>query len=115
MPRLSLILSVLFLFSVTAIAQTEKLKIVSKPNPSYTAQAREAGIEGKVVLRVAFLKDGKIGKIVDITKEKRDVLSSYGLTGQAIDAAKKIRFEPKKVDGVAVTAISQIEYDFDIY
>lgn len=61
------------------------------------------------------MKDGKIGKIVDITKDKRDVLSSYGLTGQAIDAAKKIRFEPKKVDGVAVTVVIHVEYDFDIY
>jgi len=39
----------------------------------------------------------------------------YGLTEQAIAAAKSIRFEPAKKDGVAITKIKQIDYSFTLY
>jgi hypothetical protein len=38
-----------------------------------------------------------------------------GLTQSAIDAARQIKFEPKKVNGVAVSVAQEMSYNFNIY
>jgi hypothetical protein len=38
-----------------------------------------------------------------------------GLTDQAIAAAKGIRFQPQRVNGVAKTTTKVVEYSFAIY
>jgi TonB family protein len=62
-----------------------------------------------VRLRVTFLASGQIGSVSPVSG------LSYGLTEQAIAAAKQIRFEPAKVNGVPQTVTKQIEYSFSIY
>ena len=86
-----------------------KLQILSKPRPGYTALARENNTEGTVVLRVTFLPSGKIGSIEPV-KSLPD-----GLTEQAIEAARRIRFEAPTVDGQPMTVVKSIEYTFSIY
>lgn len=84
-------------------------RILSKPNATYTETARRNQISGTVRLRIQFLSTGEIGEIVPIT-ELPD-----GLTDQAIAAAKGIRFQPQRINGVAKTTTKIVEYSFAIY
>jgi TonB family protein len=91
------------------VGVTQGLKILSKPRPGYTDTARQANIQGTVILRVTFLASGQIGSIAPVKG-----LPS-GLTEQAIAAARKISFEPAKRNGIGQTVSRQIEYTFSIY
>jgi protein TonB len=88
---------------------TSPLKILSKPRPGYTDAARQANVQGTVLLRVTFLASGQVGNISAVKG------LSNGLTEQAIAAARRINFEPAKVNGVAQSITRQIEYTFSIY
>ena len=85
------------------------LKILSKPRPGYTDEARLSGIQGTVILRVTFIASGEVGKIEVV----KGLLG--GLTERAIAAARKITFEPVMVNGKPITVTKQIEYAFYIY
>ncbi|HEY8560661.1 MAG TPA: energy transducer TonB [Pyrinomonadaceae bacterium] len=91
------------------VGPTEGVKILSKPRANYTDAARQAQVQGKVVLRVTFSANGSIGAI--------SVISGLGngLTEQAIAAARGIRFEPAKKAGVPVSVSKPVEYSFTIY
>jgi TonB family C-terminal domain len=90
-------------------AVTTALNILAKPRASYTDEARQNNVQGVVRLRVTFLASGQIGSISPVST------LPYGLTEQAIAAARNIRFEPKKVNGVAQSSVKQVEYSFSIY
>lgn len=85
------------------------LVIVTKPRPGYTDEARLSNIQGAVILRVTFLRNGGIGSI-SVVKDL-----SMGLTERAVIAAKKIAFLPATVDGKPINVTKQIEYTFSIY
>ena len=87
---------------------TENYKILSKPKAAYTPQARAKGIEGTVRLKVILLSSGEIGRIIPAKR------LSYGLTEQAMEAARNIKFKPKRVDGMPKSAIATVEYRFEI-
>lgn len=91
------------------VGPTVGVKILSKPRANYTDSARENVVQGKVVLRVTFLASGQIGTIIAVSG------LPYGLTEQAIVAARAIRFEPAKQGGVAVSVTKTIEYSFTIF
>lgn len=93
---------------VTA-GETMPLKIISKPKADYTKEAREKSAQGTVTLRVTFLASGQIGDITPING------LPYGLTEQAILAARQIRFEPALSNGIPVTQTQQIQYAFTLY
>jgi TonB family protein len=86
-----------------------KLKIISKPVPAYTQAARDSDVSGTIYLRVEFLASGAIGKVSPLNS------LPYGLTEQAVNAARKIKFEPQTIGGVAVTIVKAVEYSFTIY
>jgi TonB family protein len=88
---------------------TSALQITSKPRPGYTDAARQNNIQGTVILRVTFLGSGQIGSISTVKGLPN------GLTEQAIAAARRISFIPKKIDGIGQTVTRQIEYTFSIY
>lgn len=88
---------------------TQDLRILSKPKPGYTDAARQNNVTGVVRLRVTFSANGSIAGITPVGG------LPYGLTEQAISAARSIRFEPKKIDGVPQTVTKVIEYSFTIY
>jgi len=88
---------------------TQALAITGKPRPGYTDSARQANIQGTVILRVTFLGSGQIGSISPVKGLPN------GLTEQAIAAARRISFKPKMVDGVPQSVTKQIEYTFSIY
>jgi protein TonB len=91
------------------VGVTQGIKILSKPRPGYTDAARQANIQGTVILRVTFLASGQVGGISAVKGLPN------GLTEQAIAAAHRISFEPAKVNGQAQSVTKQIEYTFSIY
>ncbi len=92
-----------------AAAVTEPFKIISKPRPGYTDAARQNQVTGVVRLRVQFLASGQVGSVSPVSGLPN------GLTEQAIAAAKSIKFEPMKKNGVPVGTTKVIEYSFTIY
>jgi len=87
----------------------EAVVVISKPRPGYTESAREKNVQGRVLLRVTFYRNGGIGGISVIKELPR------GLTEAAIAAAKRIAFLPATSDGKPYNVTKQIEYTFSIY
>jgi len=87
----------------------EKARVISRPEPRYTEEARENLVEGTVVLRAVFSATGEVTII--------RLMSGlpYGLNGSAIEAAQQIRFKPAFRDGRAVSQYIQIEYNFSLF
>ncbi len=85
------------------------IKIISKPRANYTNEARANSVQGKVLLRVIFKADGTIGTIGVISG------LSDGLTEQAINAAKGIKFKPATRGNVPYSVTKPVEYTFTIY
>jgi TonB family protein len=83
--------------------------IISKPKAVYTEAARENDVEGTVRLKVVLLASGQVGSITPVTR------LPFGLTEQAVAAARRIEFEPARVNGVPVSKSVTIEYGFSIY
>lgn len=92
-----------------AVGPTTKVKILSKPSVKYTDEARKNGTQGTVVLRVTFLANGSIGPISTVRGLPN------GLTEQAIAAARSIRFEPARQNGIPRQSVIPIEFSFRIY
>ena len=86
-----------------------KARIVELPQPRYTKAARKNGIAGTVVLKVVFSKTGEVTNI--------RVVSGLpdGLTEQAIEAAKKIKFTPATRNGKPASMWMQLEFNFSPY
>ena len=108
------VLLVLCFFGLSAVAHAQKgvnkpLKLLTKPRAEFTEQARAGNIQGEVELEVTFKKSGEIGKI-KILKPL-----SAGLTENAVEAAKKIRFEPEIRNGKPVTIKRKQVYTFRLY
>lgn len=75
---------------------------------AYPADAKQLGIEGKVVLDVEVLPDGRVGEVVIITG------LGHGLDEAAQRALKRCKFAPAEVDGQAVGTRIQYVYTFVI-
>lgn len=88
---------------------TTKIRVLSKPEPSYTEQARLAGLTGTVILRAVFAVDGRVRHILVIKSLPN------GLTEQAVEAAKRIKFTPATSNGRPVSMFVQLEYNFNLY
>lgn len=84
-------------------------RVISKPEPQYTEEARRNQITGTVVLRAVFSRTGQVTNIQAIQK-----LGS-GLTEKAIAAARQIRFVPATRSGQPVSMYMQLEYNFNLY
>jgi TonB family protein len=88
---------------------TERARVLAKPEPQYTEDARRNQITGSVVLRVVFSRAGEVTNIRAINA------LPFGLTERAIAAARQIRFRPATKDGRAVNVYMQLEYNFNLY
>ena len=88
---------------------SERAVITSKPEPSFTEEARRAGVTGIVRLRAVLAFDGRV-RNVHIVKRLR-----FGLTEKAVAAARGIKFKPARVNGVPVSQWVTLEYNFNIY
>jgi TonB family protein len=88
---------------------TTKPRILEKPEPQYTEEARRHQIRGIVVLRCVFSANGRVTNIVPIRGLR------YGLTRKAMNAAYGIKFIPATKDGHPVSMYMQLEYNFNLY
>jgi TonB family protein len=88
---------------------TQRARVLFKPEPQYTEEARKNSITGTVILRVVFSRTGEVTNI-------RAMQSLQGgLTGKAIAAARQIRFVPATRNGQPVSMYMQLEYNFNLY
>jgi TonB family protein len=84
-----------------------KARLISKQEPPYTSDARKNNISGTVILKAVFSKTGEVTNIRVVSG------LPYGLTDQAIKAAKGIKFIPATKDGQPVSMWMQLEYNFN--
>jgi len=84
-------------------------RIIFKPEPRYTEEARRNSVTGTVVLHALFAETGQITRI-SVVKGL-----PYGLTERAIAATRLIQFEPAELDGKKVAYLMEFVYNFDLY
>jgi TonB family protein len=90
-------------------AVTTKARLLSKPEPVYTEEARNSRITGTVILKAVFASDGTVGHILVVQA------IGGGLTERAVRAARRIKFVPATLNGKAVSMFMQLEYNFNLY
>jgi TonB family protein len=95
--------------SSTSMTTALRPKILYREKATYTEAARDAGVQGKVVLLVVFADEGVLKYILVLQG------LSHGLTEQAIAAARKIRFDPAMIDGKPRSVIGSLEFTFNLY
>jgi len=88
---------------------TQKVRILEKGEPTYTEGARKYSIQGTVILRAVFSKNGDVTNIHVVRK------LPHGLTQQSIKAARAIRFTPAMKDGQPVSMWMELQYNFNLY
>lgn len=94
---------------LTNTGQTTPLSLSAKPRANYTDFARFYEISGLVRVRVTFSATGEIGAVTPLTK------LPFGLTSQALEAARGIRFAPAMKNGQPYSVVKMVEYHFTIY
>jgi protein TonB len=121
-PLISTLLAVIILTPITFAAQgpqppapqqasasTTKPKFISGRDPEYTESAREARIEGTVILTLSVNEKGKV------TAVKVQNGLDKGLDQKAVKAAKKWKFEPATENGKPVATDVNVSVDFRLY
>lgn len=88
---------------------SSKARVLSKPEPQYTEEARKNQVTGTVVLRAIFTSGGQVTGIRAVSGLPN------GLTERAIAAARNIKFVPATKDGRPVSMHIQLEYNFNLY
>jgi protein TonB len=87
----------------------QRARLLSKPEPQYTDEARKNQITGTVTLRVIFSSAGEVVQIRAVNT------LPFGLTERAIAAARQIKFLPAMKGGQPVSVFMQLEYNFHLY
>lgn len=105
MKKFLLLILFASLFCGFAFAQESKpLKIISQPNPELPKDYGTLDAQGMILFRVEFLANGEIGKVSPVNS----FIAS--LDQNALEAAKKIKFEPVTKNGEPVTVHKVISY-----
>jgi TonB family protein len=87
----------------------QRARLLTKPEPQYTEEARRNQISGTVELRVVFTSTGEVAQIQALRT------LPFGLTEKAIAAARLIKFVPAMKGGRPVSVHMQLEYNFNLY
>ena len=99
-----LLMAVLALFASAANAHTVPACITRQPAPTILPDDPPHAT-GTLIVRVELLADGTVGTITVV----KDIVD---LSEAVIEAARKIEFIPKRVDGTAVDSYRQVEYPY---
>ena len=85
--------------------QVQAAKSWHQPQPVYPPLARQARIQGKVVLHAIIDKDGRVSQL--------EVVSGHPLLVQAaLDAVKQWRYQPTMLNGEPVEVDTTITVNF---
>lgn len=87
----------------------QRARLLQKPEPQYTEEARRNQVTGTVTLRAIFASSGEVVQIRALNT------LPFGLTDRAIAAARQIKFVPALKNGHAVSVRMQLEYNFNLY
>lgn len=87
----------------------QRARVLFKPEPQYTEEARRNQVTGTVTLRVVFSSNGEVVQIRAVHT------LPFGLTERAITAARQIKFVPAIKGGHPVSMFMQLEYNFNLY
>lgn len=88
------------------VMQADALKFVtSRPQPEYSAVAKQMKIAGRVEIEVVIATDGGIESVKALSGNPL-------LTGPTVTALKKWKFNPIVLDGAAVKAVTTFSFDF---
>ena len=87
----------------------QRARLLAKPEPQYTEEARRNQVTGTVTLRCVFSSAGDVVQIHTIQT------LPFGLTERAIAAARQIKFIPAMKGGHPVSVWMQLEYNFNLY
>jgi TonB family protein len=94
--------------AVLRLTQEEALKAaVAKPQPDYPPIARQLKLQGRVELEVSIGLSGSVDGAKILT-------GNPALTGAAVNAVKRWRFEPFLADGKAVRAVAILVFTFKL-
>jgi TonB family protein len=94
--------------AVPALAPMTPVEILSKPVPTYTAEARDLKLEGEVLLEVNFSADGT----PNILRVVRGL--GHGLDEAAVKAAQRIKYKPAKREGQPVDSVAMLHVVFQL-
>ncbi len=86
-------------------AEAQQKKLVHQVQPVYPDVAKQAGMQGTVVLKVFVGKEGNVQGV--------KVLSGDSVLAQAaVDAVRQWRYQPTVVDGVPVNVVTTVTVEF---
>lgn len=88
--------------------EVQPVRILAKPDPVYTAEARALRLEGDVAVEALFTADGRVVEI----RVLRGL--GHGLDEAAVAAVRAIEFEPARRAGVAEDARLRLTVRFQI-
>ena len=82
-------------------------KVLSQPGPAYPAVARAAGIQGLVRLEAVITKDGTV-------RDLKVLSGNQVLAEAALDAVRRWRYQPAKLDGEPIEVRTDIDVHFKL-
>ena len=85
----------------------QALKLVRMVRPQYPPEAKQAGIEGTVMLHVKVATDGTVKDIVVKEGEPK-------LVEATVEAVRQWEYEPVQVDGKAIEASTDVTVNFKL-
>lgn len=89
-------------------APVKPVEIVFKPKPEYTAEARQAGVEGEVLVEALFSAGGDL-RIIRVVHGL-----GHGLDENALAAARAIRFRPAERAGATIDSTAIVHILFQL-
>jgi TonB family protein len=84
-----------------------RARILHKPHPDFTEEARNNNVRGRVRIRAVLAADGTVRHVL--------VLEGlpHGMTEECVNAARAIRFTPAVKNGRPVSQFVVLEYNFN--
>jgi TonB family protein len=86
----------------------KKAVILEQPRPKYTKEAKKKKIEGTVIIKAVLSSKGEVTNIKVISGLPE------GLTERAIEATKRIKFQPAMKNCRLASEWVQLEYNFKL-
>jgi protein TonB len=92
----------------SAAKVSSRPRILSRPLPGYTDDARRSQIEGTVKVSVVLRSDGTVGDVTIVSG------LGHGLDEKAVEAVRQLRFIPAEKDGHKVSVRVFLEFRFSL-